>query len=132
MLESSLLLKHPWLDLFLKVLFYFTHKEKPRLGEGGRGQAVFFTTERRLKKPEFMVESKPLLCGTQFLRVPTKSNLTLQDQSQFQRSLCHLLIMMSEYLMEQTEEPAWEFPLKEYMDILSDTHKNIVYSQPPC
>lgn len=79
---------------------------KSRCWGGGRGQAVFLTTERRVKKPEFMVESKPLLCGTRVLRFPTKSNLTLQDQSQFQRSLCHLLIMMPEDLTEQTEEPA--------------------------
>lgn len=34
---------------------------------------------------------------------------------------------MPEDLTEQTEEPAWEFLLKDYIDILSDTHKNIVY-----
>lgn len=94
---------------------------------GAGDKLCFSLVERRVKKPEFMVESKPLLCGTQFLRVPMKSNLTLQARSQFQRSLCHLLIMMSGDFTEQTEKLASEFLLKEHIDILSDTHKYIVY-----
>lgn len=91
---------------------------------------VFSLVERRGEKPEFMVESKTLLRGTQFLEFHER-NLTLQDHYRFQKSFCNLLIMSKDF-KELTKKLAWEFLLKEHINILSDIQKCIVSSQHPC
>lgn len=61
--------KHPGFGLIFKVLYHFIHNERPMLSVTRDTDCIFTS---RKGGAEFMVKSKPLLRGTQFLRVPTK------------------------------------------------------------
>lgn len=119
----------PWkpktLQTMLEVCLLF-YTQCKAYAEYDRGHRLFFTKCKEVGE-RIHAASKLLLWSIHSSSFRER-NLTLQDHYLFQRSFCNLLIMMSKVFKEQTEKFAWEFLLKEHINILSDMHKCIAYT----